>query len=391
MKVLHVIHSADASAGGPIEGVKQLAIEAKRRGQQVDVVSLDAPQSPFIKSFPLPLYPLGPGKLKYGFSRKLVPWLRHNSNNYDVVVINGIWQYHSFGVWRALRRSGPPYVAFTHGMLDPWFRRKYPLKHVKKWLYWPWADYRVLRDAQAVLFTCEEERRLARQSFGLYQVNEMVVNYGTAGPPAGPNSCESFFLERFPHLAGQRLALFIGRIHPKKGCDLALAAFANVLAREPNWHLVIAGPDQIGWQSQLMRLAHKLGISNRITWTGMIDGDLKWGAYQSCEILLFPSHQENFGIVVAEALACGVPVLISDKVNIWREVEADGAGLVARDTIEGASFQLQTWCGMTEQQRNSMRVRANACFRKRFEISNATETFFSILSTVASRRLLHST
>ena len=72
----------------------------------------------------------------------------------------------------SLRKQGfhtPAYFVFTHGMLDPWFKRTYPLKHLKKWLYWPWAEYRVLRDAQAVLFTCEEERILARQSFWLYK------------------------------------------------------------------------------------------------------------------------------------------------------------------------------------------------------------------------------
>ena len=76
---------------------------------------------------------------------------------FDAVIINGLWQYHSFGAWRALRGTATPYYVFPHGMLDPWFKRSFPLKHLKKWLYWPWAEYRVLRDARAVIFTCEAE------------------------------------------------------------------------------------------------------------------------------------------------------------------------------------------------------------------------------------------
>ncbi|MEB0151131.1 glycosyltransferase, partial [Pseudomonas sp. CCC2.2] len=84
------------------------------------------------------------------------------------------------GTWRALAKKKIPYFIFTHGMLDPWFKKNYPLKHLKKWLYWTWGEYRVLRDAKAVLFTCEEEKILARQSFWLYKANEVVTAFGTA-------------------------------------------------------------------------------------------------------------------------------------------------------------------------------------------------------------------
>ncbi|HMG05900.1 MAG TPA: hypothetical protein VK581_10585, partial [Chthoniobacterales bacterium] len=112
---------------------------------------------------------------------------------------------------------------FPHGMLDPWFKRTYPRKHMKKLLYWPWAEYRVLRDAAAVLFTSEEERRLARESFSLYHCKEIVVNYGTAAPEVDLESAREDFLEAFPKLRGQRFFLFLGRLHEKKGCDLLIS------------------------------------------------------------------------------------------------------------------------------------------------------------------------
>ena len=190
MRILHTIQSASPAGGGPIESLIQLATLAVSSGHHVEVVSLDPPDASFLAAFPFPIHPLGPSAHSYGYAPGVVLWLRTNVNNYDIVVVNGLWQYLSFACWRALHRSSTPYVVYPHGMLDPFFKRRYPLKHVKKWLYWPWGEYRVLRDAAAVLFTCEEERVLARQSFWLYKANEKVVAFGTAYPTGDEDTPE---------------------------------------------------------------------------------------------------------------------------------------------------------------------------------------------------------
>lgn len=382
MKLLHVIHSVKPEGGGPIEGLKQLAGPMAEMGHTTAAVSLDAPDSSWVNGLPFPVYALGSGGLGYGYTGRLIPWLSENSQNYDAVVVRGIWQYHSFACWRALRKKSTPYVVFTHGMLDPWFKRAYPLKHAKKWLYWPWAEYRVLRDAAAVLFTTEEERLLARKSFCLYRCREVVVNYGTSMPPDNSKvQCADFF-ERFPQLRGKRILLSMGRIHVKKGCDLLIEAFARVLAQDPQWHLVMAGPDQVGWQADLIALARKLRVDDSITWTGMLSGDTKYGALKSAEVFALPSHQENFGIVVAESLACGTPVLISNKVNIWREVLADGAGFVANDDLERTGSLLKNWLALPNDEKCRMRDRARNCFQRRFEIRNSAKSLIRVLSEV---------
>lgn len=368
------------AGGGPIEGIKQLGTTLASAGHQVEIASLDPPDAPFLRHSPMPVHPLGPGQFTYAFSSRFVPWLRANRSRYDAVVVNGIWQFHSFGTWRALAGSNTPYVLFPHGMLDPWFKKRYPLKHLKKWMYWPWAEYRVLRDARAVLFTCEEERRLARSSFWLYRCNEVVVSYGTAKPKGDPNFEKQEFFSRYPELQGKELALFIGRIHPKKGCDLLIEAFAKVLQQRPGWHLVIAGPDQVGWRDQLEYRAAQLGLASRVTWTGMLSGPMKWGALRAAEILVLPSHQENFGIVVAEALAAGVPALISNKVNIWREIAADGAGIVSEDTLDGVGNLLQSYAEMSISEKLAMRKAAIRCFEQRFEITKAAQSLYDVLA-----------
>jgi glycosyltransferase involved in cell wall biosynthesis len=382
VKILHIISSVNPAGGGPIEGIKQLGATLNVEGHQVEIASLDPPGAPYLAQAPLPVYPLGPPRLKYGFSSKFAPWLRANAGRYDAVIVNGIWQYHSFAAWQVLRRSSTPYVLFTHGMLDPWFKKHYPLKHLKKWMYWPWAEYRVLRDARAVLFTCEEERRLARSSFWLYRCNEVVVSYGTASPKGDPGNELREFLEHYPELRGKRLALFMGRIHQKKGCDLLIEAFAKVLGQQADWHLVMAGPDQVGWREELNFRAAELGIAPRIIWTGMLGGPMKWGALRAAEIFVLPSHQENFGIAVAEALAAGVPTLISNKVNIWREIEADGAGIAAEDTLQGTCGLLQSYLALPGGKQQAMRQAARNCFEARFEIKKAAETLYAVLSSV---------
>jgi glycosyltransferase involved in cell wall biosynthesis len=389
MKILHVINSVNPAGGGPIEGVRQLGAANQGQGHMVEVVSLDAPDAAYLSSCAFPVYPLGPGWLKYGYCRRMAPWLRENAGNYDVVIVNGIWQYHSFAVWRALRGGNTPYVVFTHGMLDPWFKKRYWLKHLKKMLYWPWGEYRVLRDAGAVLFTCEEERVLARQSFRPYRCNEVVVKYGTAGPKGDPQGELETFYGRYPTLRGKRLALFLGRLHEKKGCDLLIEAFAKVMGGDPEWHLVMCGPDQVGWQARLNGMAEHWKIAERITWAGMVSGELKWGALRASEVFVLPSHQENFGIVVAEALACGTPALISNKVNIWREVQNGGAGIVGSDDLEGTCAVLQRWMEMCGEERAEMRRRARACFLKQFEIHHASRTLIRTLSEVVAGKAAH--
>lgn len=379
MKILHVIPSADPKSGGPIEGVKQRALVLKEMGHHVELACLDDPEAPFLREASFPHHALGPASLNYAYSPKLLSWLRANVDNYDVIIVNGLWQYHCFAAWKALRKSAVPYFVFTHGMLDPWFKRTYPLKHLKKWLYWPWCQYPALRDAKGVMFTCDEERLLARQSFFLYRCNEIVVNYGTSPPADDAETQRALFLSRFPELIGKRILLFLGRIHAKKGCDLLIKAFAEVSGMHPGLHLVIAGPDQAGWLQELVRLSNTLSIAEKITWTGMMTGEMKWGAYQSAEAFILPSHQENFGIVVAEALSCGKPVLISNKVNIWREIDSDGAGLVDDDSVDGTVRNLKKWLSLKDSERRLMSERARCCFTNRFHIQKAAERFIEII------------
>jgi len=380
MRLLHLIASVDPSGGGPIEGATQLHRALAALGHSGEFVSLDAADAPWVRDFAAaPLHALGPGRGRFGYSAQLQPWLARHAQEFDAVIVNGLWQYIGLAARRALAGTGTPYFVFPHGMLDPWFKRRYPLKHLKKWLYWPWGEYRVLRDARRVLFTCEEERLLARQTFWLYRCDEAIVSFGTASPQDDPPASSQAFEAAFPALRGKRLLLFLGRIHPKKGCDLLIQAFAGACADAPDVRLVLAGPAEPAWRAQLEQQAVQLGVADRIVWAGMLQGPLKWGAFRRADAFCLPSHQENFGVAVVEALACGCPVLISDKVNIWREIEQAGAGFVAPDTAEGTRAMLARWLATPDPSWQGMRAAARECFERQFQMEQVAHRLIGVV------------
>lgn len=175
------------------------------------------------------------------------------------------------------------------------------------------------------------------------------------------------------------MVLFLGRIHPNKGCDLLIEAFARVAHYDPLLRLVMAGPDECGCQAELQRFAARLGAGDGVVFTGPLYGDLKWGALRSAEALALASHTENFGITVVEALACGVPVLISNEVNIWREIAADGAGLVAHADLDGATALLDRWLKLPVPVRRQMSENALRLFASRFELDRFAKAFVACL------------
>jgi glycosyltransferase involved in cell wall biosynthesis len=236
------------------------------------------------------------------------------------------------------------------------------------------VEYWVLRGAARVLFTCEAEAELARQSFWLHRWNACVTPFGTIPPAGDAEAQREAFLGVCPTVRGRRFLLYLGRIDRKKGCDLLIDGFVKLAAREPGLDLAMAGPDPQNWRAELARAAEASGVAARIHWPGMLLGDAKWGAFHAAEAFALPSHQENFGIAVAEALACGKPVLLSDKVNIAAEIAADGAGLMEPDTAAGTERLLERWMEMPAAEREAMAARARDCFHQRYDMRENAKT-----------------
>ncbi|HEX2115680.1 MAG TPA: glycosyltransferase, partial [Alphaproteobacteria bacterium] len=196
---------------------------------------------------------------------------------------------------------------------------------------------RVIRGAAALHYTAAEEMKLAEPyahgAPGVVIPNGLdLAEYADLPRPGGVRSGH-------PAIAGRRIVLFLGRLNFKKGLDLLVPAFAEACRSVNDLHLVIAGPDD-GMRQETERLVAEARIGDRITFLGMLGHAQKLAAYRDAAMFVLPSYSENFGIAVVEAMACGVPVVISDKVNIWREVQEAGAGLVAPTTVSAVADQI---------------------------------------------------
>jgi len=389
LRLLNVTASINPAAGGVSEAILRMSKAVMNLGHEVEIVSVDAPDSPWKENLGVPVHMKGPPREPLEYSRDFNQWLAENCGRFDAIISHGLWRDNSRATRQAALAAGRPYFIFPHGMLDPWFKRYYPVKHLKKCVFWWMTEYAVLRDASAVLFTCEEELLLARESFRPYRCVERVVPLGTSEPPENVEDQHKAFYEAFPALRNKRVILFLGRLHVKKGCDLLLSAFLNLLKSKPKevWldlHLMIAGPcSHPDYLNSLKELASECEVLSQgsVSFPGMLLGDLKWGALRQAEVFILPSHQENFGIAVVEAMACGTPVLISRPVNIWREIESSGAGLVDSDTVEGCSRLLERWLNLAEVDRLSMANRAVESFKSHFEI---TQTAVSLVDTITA-------
>ncbi|MBK8418016.1 glycosyltransferase [Candidatus Villigracilis saccharophilus] len=379
MKYLHIIASLDPTAGGVVSAVRNLSLALQDLGHYCEIVTLDVPDLPFLNDFPGLVHALGPSQRGYYFNVRLIRWLIMNAKKFDLVIVNGVWLFPGLATLLASKISKFHYFVLIHGMLDPWFRIKYPWKHIKKMVYWNISEYWVVRNSTAIIYSNMEEKKVADKSFRLNQVKDAVANYCII-PRANDRVAQSrFFYELFPELKGKRLILFMSRIHPKKGCDLLIEAFAKAAKTSSDIHLVMAGPDNEGWKTNLIKRTEQLDVAKQITWTGMLEGSAKWGAFYAADVFILPSHSENFGIVVVEALSCGLPILMTDKVNIWREVVKDKAGFVEPDTLDGVSQLLRKWLFMSKKEKEKMKINALECYKNQFEPSATAKNFNKII------------
>ncbi len=393
MRILHVIANCDPRGGGPIEGVKRLGEAFRAHGHDQELLTLDTPELAWVAAHPAKVHAKGPAiggrGLIAGARRRILrspaatAWLRDHAGDYDGIVVDGLWNYATRVARLALVRGPVPYIVFTHGMLDPWFARKYPRKHTLKRLLWRFNEGVLLRGAAAVAFTCEQERLLARRSFAPWRMREAVVGFGTSPPPPARPAMAAAFRATVPALGARPYLLFLSRIHEKKGVEVLIEAFAEVAGAFPGTDLVIGGTGDETLVAALRRQAQDSGVAARIHWAGMIGGDAKWGALYGCEAMVLSSHQENFGVVVAEAAGCGRRVVISDQVNIFDEIAAAGAGFVAADEPRHFARALAACLGQGAAARGAMEQRATTLFAERFNIAATAARLIALFAAAA--------
>lgn len=392
MNVLRVISSMNPELGGPCQGIRNSVLELSKLGVYTEVVSMDDPDAVFIKNDPFLINAIGKAKGPWAFNNKLIPWLLNHFCEFDIVIIHGLWLYHGYAVLKAIKKykknngdaKVPKIFVMPHGMLDPWFQnaKGRKLKAIRNWLYWRYVEQYIVNEADGVLFTCEEELKLAKNTFVPYHPkNELNIGYGIVSPPFLNDKMRNDFWQFCPDVKDEPFLLFLSRINVKKGIDILINSYLFLKKSGLQLpKLVIAGPGRDTlYGQQMMQLA---SVDNDIFFTGMLSGDAKWGAFYACEAFILPSHQENFGISVVEALACSKPVLISNQVNIWREIAKSNAGYVSNDSLTGVLDMLKFWITLTKESKIEMGVKAYECYNNYFKIEAASKRMVNLLNPI---------
>jgi glycosyltransferase involved in cell wall biosynthesis len=345
VKVLHVIGDLAPESGGPAKACFEMARAVARRGHEVAIYTTDFGQSAgglpgaggalLRDGVQLRFFPLQRPRLWLA-SWPMAAALRRDLGRFDILHLHSLHLFHDWVAGDLARRYGLPYLVRPHGSLDPYIWRR---RRLKKAVFDRLFQDRVLRNAAAIHFTAEEEMRLAAPFIhgapGVVIPNGLDLEDYASLPPPGT------FRRRHPEIGSRRIVLFLGRLNFKKGLDLLVEAFARLAPRRADLHLVLAGPDG-GFLAETTALVKAQGIAARTTFTGMLTGADKLAAFADAAVFVLPSYSENFGIAVIEAMACGLPVLISDRVNIWREVVEAGAGRAAPCEAEALSLTLES-------------------------------------------------
>jgi glycosyltransferase involved in cell wall biosynthesis len=268
----------------------------------------------------------------FQFSGPMSRWLHSNVGSFDVVHIHGIFSHPCMAAAAACQRLGVPYVVRPFGSLDPWSMRR---SRVRKQLFWHLIVRRMLVKAAAIHYTTSEERRLAELNLGLGR--GLVIPLGVDpdllnGSPI-VTACRNSSAE--PYSAPY--VLFLGRLHPKKGVEQLIQAFLDVTQEVTfaHWRLLIAGDGELPYVQRLRAIVMKSDARQRVRFLGWLSGAEKAIALQRADLFALPSYQENFGVAVVEALASGVPVLVSPYVNLADEIARNECGWVA-DIDRGA-------------------------------------------------------
>jgi glycosyltransferase involved in cell wall biosynthesis len=398
MKILDVIQSMHPKNGGPCQGIRNLDESLRNLGVAREVVCLDSPDSPYLTHDKIQIHAIGKGVSPLHYNSRLVPWLTTNIGRFDVIIINGLWSYHSYATWKVLHNfkvknqglKSPLLFVMPHGMLDPYFQKAKgrKLKALRNYVYWDLIEKKVVNNADGLLFTCETEMLLARGTFKHYHPKkEFNVGFGIEPPLAYDQNMTIAFKNSCAGLGGSPYLLFLGRIDKKKGVELLIKAYISLrkfkgFLNGPIPKLVIAGPGvNTRYGKKVKAELDKFPeMKSEIFFPGMLVDEAKWGAFYGCEAFILPSHQENFGIALVEALACRKPVLISNQVNIYQEVIISGSGIVEEDTLRGVQKMLINWFDLTEIERVEMSNKAFIAFNTFFNISRIAGNFLKVFA-----------
>lgn len=387
-RVLHVVPSLGPLRGGPSIAVPTMASGLRRLGVDVHIAATDdngvghltIPRGQPLTTDGITYWYFHRQMLFYTVSWPLTWWLYENISAYDLVHIHALFSYPSIVAALCAAYARVPYVVRPLGTLNQWGMQYYKPRLKRISLHF--LERHLLTHAAAVQFTSEQER-IEAEELGV-PMHSVVLPLGLdldALPPPTPGS----FRQANPRLADKTLILFLSRIEQKKGLELLLDAFAHVYARHPQTMLVIAGQGDLAYEESIRDYIQALNLEEAVLVTGFISGTEKQAAFSDCDLFILPSYSENFGFAPVEALANGLPVILTDRVGVAPEVAAAGAGLVVGANQAELTTALETLI-CDQALRGEMQTKARQLAWQHFSLTSTTQQLMTLYQELLHRR-----
>jgi glycosyltransferase involved in cell wall biosynthesis len=341
MRVLHVLSGIDPRVGGPVAALVGLAEAQVSLGLRVSVLATwcahaDLSLAQRLLRRKVDVRTIGPCNAWMSRHRDVPRVAETMVREADVVHIHAMWEDVQHQTALAAQRHGVPYVVRPCGMLDPW---SFSHSRWKKQLYMAWRMRRNLNKASAIHFMTQREREVTRfhhiRAPAIVEPNGVDLEEFVSLPPRGT------FRQKHPQIGQKPLIVFLGRIHPGKGVEHLIPAFARM--KKSDAMLAVVGPDSDGFGREMAVLAERHGATDRVVFTGLLSGRDKVAALSDADVFALPSNHENFGVAVVEALAAGTPVVVSDQVYIHPDVTAAGVGAAVPIDVDALAAELDRW------------------------------------------------
>ncbi len=325
MKICHIVASINENIGGPAYSVSKLVDHLSQQGHEVTLASLDYSEH----GLPLPIgnakhiHPRVSriGNLLRGWSPELLSALSQElAHGYDLIHSHGLWMMPNIYARKLSQQLHIPLLITPRGMLESWSLGRAKWKKAFAWTAYERAN---LLQAAAFHATSQMESDSIR-ALGFEQPIVRIPN-GIDLPASHASWSREQVDDFFPQLRGKRLLLFLSRLDPKKGIKELLEVWKELSPHNPDWHLILAGPDLVGLRETLETYVESCGLSSSLTFTGMVTGQVKEGLFSAAELFVLPSYSENFGNVIAESLSYGVPV-VTTKGTPWSDLNVYDCG-----------------------------------------------------------------
>ena len=385
-----------ARTGGPATSLRSLLPALQSCGVDCSLATTSwrpgEEEAPPIRGVPTHCFPVdGPWRIWRAHSRSLVRYLRAQAGGFDVVHVHELWHHASYAACRAAIGQRVPYVLSIHGAINHWLHQRETarLKSIKKGVYMGVVQGGLIRSASALhALTDYEVGRIRALGF---ETSIFVVPVGVDAELVADTSARHALLQRYPGLAGRRVILFLGRLDPIKGLDLLARSFVELANRHRDVVLLVAGPNEGNTQGRMQELLRREGVAERAVFTGLVEGATRGAMLSLADVFVLPSYSEGFSSAVLEAMAAGLPVVISEHCH-FPAVAEQQAGMVTRAVEEELTRALDTLLA-DPRLRQEMGDRARALAESQYRWADIAARFAAQYRAVAesSQRFASST